>query len=69
LLLSEAPVENALRAFISLKISPEDRLKAAYGLNPNRRGFAAIGFSIKVGLKPFGLSNGKKKCDQNTKPS
>ena len=61
LLLPEAPVENALRAFIFHKTSPEGRLTAACGLNLSRRGFAAKGFSIKVGLEPFGLSNGTEK--------
>jgi hypothetical protein len=47
MLLPEASVENALRALNILNLSLADRLKAASSLKPNRRGFAANGFSIK----------------------
>ena len=51
MLLPEASVENALNALNILKISLADRLKAACSLKPDRRGFAAKGFPIKVGAE------------------
>jgi phage-related protein len=61
MLLPEASVENALRALNIFKISLADRLKAVHSLKPDRRGFAAHGFSIKWGPKPFCLTNGPGK--------
>jgi hypothetical protein len=48
MLLPEASVENALRALNMLSLSLADRQKALHSLKPDRRGFAANGFSIKV---------------------